>query len=133
MWQISRNKITFSNSYKEKISIVFGILQMYLGIFISLLNNMYVRIFNAAYIDFSIIGGITLSIFYNYLTFITFESCYIFFCRHFKNRLNILCEFLPQVLFLTSIFGYLVVLIFVKWIIYTPSESACAPSLLIGN
>lgn len=62
--------------------------------------------------------------------------------RFFKRPLDIFCQFLPQILFLTSIFTYLVWLIFFKWIFFSihPKEtligyypgSHCAPSLLIG-
>ncbi|XP_053210628.1 V-type proton ATPase 116 kDa subunit a 1-like isoform X2 [Panonychus citri] len=51
--------------------------------------------------------------------------------RYFNNRLNILCEFVPQIIFLLSIFGYLNILILSKWISYDSSKSGCAPSLLI--
>ncbi len=37
---------------------------------------------------------------------------------HFKNYLNIVMEFVPQVLFLLCIFGWLVFLIFFKWCFY---------------
>ena len=46
--------------------------------------------------------------------------------------MNIFCDFIPQVLFLSSLFGYLCILIFVKWIAFSPSQSYEAPSLLIG-
>ncbi|CAD5123273.1 DgyrCDS11632 [Dimorphilus gyrociliatus] len=52
--------------------------------------------------------------------------------RYFGNTLNIFCEFIPQVLFLSAIFLYLVCIIMAKWIYITPADSACAPSLLIG-
>lgn len=52
---------------------------------------------------------------------------------NFKQPINILCEFIPQTLFLLAMFGYLVALIFVKWVYFSPSESACAPSLLLGE
>ncbi len=45
-----------------------------------------------------------------------FQSCCVFvFCSHFKRYLNIILEFVPQVLFLLCIFGWLVFLIFFKW------------------
>ncbi|XP_028408788.1 V-type proton ATPase 116 kDa subunit a-like isoform X2 [Dendronephthya gigantea] len=49
---------------------------------------------------------------------------------HFKQRINIYTMFIPQVLFLLSIFGYLIFLIFYKWIFFN-SSSEHAPSLLI--
>lgn len=52
--------------------------------------------------------------------------------RYFQNRLNILCEFIPQVIFLMSIFGYMNLMIFVKWIKYDSTRSGCAPSILIN-
>ncbi|KAG8192050.1 hypothetical protein JTE90_025316 [Oedothorax gibbosus] len=55
------------------------------------------------------------------------EKCFL----HFRRFLNIFCEFIPQVIFLLSIFGYLVVMIFMKWVWYDASRSGCAPSLLI--
>ncbi|GFS39367.1 hypothetical protein TNIN_392601 [Trichonephila inaurata madagascariensis] len=51
---------------------------------------------------------------------------------HFRRYMNILCEFIPQILFLLSIFGYLVLMIILKWIWYDATRSGCAPSLLIS-
>lgn len=51
--------------------------------------------------------------------------------RYFNNKLNIICEFIPQMIFLISIFGYLVIMIFSKWVNWTAADSGCAPSLLI--
>ena len=44
-------------------------------------------------------------------------SC-ILFVRHFKRYINIVAEFIPQILFLLCIFGWLVILIISKWIIF---------------
>lgn len=52
--------------------------------------------------------------------------------RYFKKPLNIFCEFIPQLIFLVSIFGYLIILIFIKWIKFTEKDSQSAPNLLIG-
>lgn len=51
--------------------------------------------------------------------------------RYFQRPLNIFCEFIPQVVFLFCMFGYLIILIFYKWIHY--DSSIAAPSLLIGQ
>ncbi|GFS73093.1 hypothetical protein NPIL_48101 [Nephila pilipes] len=51
--------------------------------------------------------------------------------RYFKRPLNVICEFVPQIIFLIAIFGYLVLLIFSKWTNYDASMAFCAPSLLI--
>ncbi|CAJ0941015.1 unnamed protein product, partial [Mesorhabditis belari] len=62
--------------------------------------------------------------------------------RYFKSDLDIKFMFIPQMLFLASIFMYLCLQIIVKWLFFasTPSRvlgydypgSSCAPSLLIG-
>lgn len=51
--------------------------------------------------------------------------------RFFRNMANVWCEFVPQLLFLCSIFGYLVIIIFAKWTINFGKDTYCAPSLLI--
>jgi len=54
-------------------------------------------------------------------------------CRYFNDTLSILCEFIPQLIFLLGIFGYLIILIVYKWLAIDSTEAACAPSLLIGK
>lgn len=58
---------------------------------------------------------------------------FLSFCNHkyFKKPLNIWCEFLPQLIFMVSIFGYLVVLIFVKWLKFNVWNMHGAPSLIL--
>ncbi|KAL3876178.1 hypothetical protein ACJMK2_034049 [Sinanodonta woodiana] len=90
IWQGSGNKITFTNSFKMKLSVIFGILQMLVGVMLSIINHI-----------------------------------------HFRRWLNIICEFFPQLLFLGCLFGYLVAIIFFKWVVYTAECTQCAPSLLI--
>ncbi|XP_077262793.1 V-type ATPase subunit a family protein Vha100-1 isoform X2 [Temnothorax americanus] len=95
VWQLAENKIIFQNSYKMKISIIFGVLHMLFGVMVGLWNHMY-----------------------------------------FKKRMNITCEFVPQIIFLMALFLYMVILMFVKWIKYGPKNlpidgPGCAPSVLI--
>ena len=65
-----------------KMSILMGVTQMTLGIFMSLLNFLHTR-------DF----------------------------------LSIWCEFVPQVVFFGSLFGYLSVLIILKWVTPGPPRT----------
>ncbi|KAL2100817.1 hypothetical protein ACEWY4_002578 [Coilia grayii] len=51
---------------------------------------------------------------------------------YFKKPLNIYLGFIPEIVFMTSLFGYLVLLVFYKWIAYDAKTSREAPSLLIA-
>ncbi|XP_031848175.1 V-type ATPase subunit a family protein Vha100-1 isoform X2 [Nomia melanderi] len=98
VWQLAENKIIFLNSYKMKISIIFGVIHMLFGVFVGLWNHLY-----------------------------------------FKRKLSITCEFIPQIVFLTFLFLYMVLLMFIKWVKYGPDTDGldlqhspyCAPSVLI--
>jgi len=57
---------------------------------------------------------------------------------YFKRWERIFCEFIPQVVFLLALFGYLCVLVIIKWFMYGDSDnfdddhgSYCAPAVLI--
>ncbi|XP_071788014.1 V-type proton ATPase 116 kDa subunit a 1-like isoform X2 [Asterias amurensis] len=90
IWQLSTNKLSFLNSFKMKMSVIFGIAQMSFGVVLSAFNHKY-----------------------------------------FKKPINMWCEFVPQLIFLEFIFGYLVVMIFLKWFIFNAGNSENAPSLII--
>ena len=95
VWQSASNKIGFLNTYKMKISLIFGVLHMTFGVMMSLWNKLSK-----------------------------------------KQYANIILEFFPQIIFLLGIFGYLVTMIFIKWILYganlaDPMSEHCAPNLLI--
>jgi V-type H+-transporting ATPase subunit a len=51
---------------------------------------------------------------------------------HFKKMVNIYGSWIPELLFLNSLIGYLIFLIFFKYITVTSDQSKDAPSLLIG-
>ncbi|KAM4033843.1 V-type proton ATPase 116 kDa subunit a 1 isoform 3-T3 [Anomaloglossus baeobatrachus] len=50
---------------------------------------------------------------------------------YFKKPLNIYLGFIPEMIFMASLFGYLVILVLFKWCAYDASTSKVAPSLLI--
>ncbi|XP_039248282.2 V-type proton ATPase 116 kDa subunit a 1-like [Styela clava] len=72
----------------------------------------------------SVIIGITHMIFGLFLSLLNYI--------YFRNYLNVFCVFIPQLLFILSIFGYLVVAIVYKWAAWAAADSKYAPSLLIG-
>merc|ERR1719228_1100966 len=95
VWQSASNKIGFLNTYKMKISLIFGVLHMTFGVMMSLWNKLAK-----------------------------------------KQYASIILEFFPQIIFLLGIFGYLIVMIFIKWTLYganlaDPMSEHCAPNLLI--
>eukprot|EP01119_Soliformovum_irregulare_P011820 TRINITY_DN29_c0_g1_i1.p1 TRINITY_DN29_c0_g1~~TRINITY_DN29_c0_g1_i1.p1 ORF type:complete len:860 (+),score=223.58 TRINITY_DN29_c0_g1_i1:386-2581(+) len=73
-WNGATNTLNYYNSLKMKLSIIFGVTHMCLGIFMSFLNAL-----------------------------------------HFGHTVDIFFEFLPQIIFMMSLFGYMVFLIFYKW------------------
>jgi len=56
---------------------------------------------------------------------------------YFRKPLNIFAEFIPQIIFLTCMFGYLTLLMWMKWTMYAANAAdivdseRCAPSILI--
>ncbi|XP_013114900.1 V-type proton ATPase 116 kDa subunit a 1 [Stomoxys calcitrans] len=96
IWQLADNKIIFLNTYKMKLSIIFGVLHMVFGVCMSVVNYVY-----------------------------------------FKRYASIFLEFIPQMIFLLLLFGYMVFMMFYKWVKYSPKAEAlaespgCAPSVLI--
>ena len=75
IWVSSTNELTFVNSLKMKISVIFGVLQMLLGIFLKGLNAL----FSKDYTEFIFV-------------------------------------FIPQFILMTILFGYMDLLIFIKWL-----------------
>ena len=74
IWMSASNELTFINSLKMKISVIFGVLQMLLGIFLKGLNAL----FSKDYTEFIFV-------------------------------------FIPQFILMTILFGYMDLLIFIKW------------------
>jgi len=64
------------------------------------------------------------------VTQMTFGVC-LSACNHiyFKDKISLFFEFIPQLLFLLCTFGYMVVIIFMKWVIHYDNTSL-APNLI---
>nr|XP_045016764.1 V-type proton ATPase 116 kDa subunit a isoform X2 [Jaculus jaculus] len=90
IWNLASNKLTFLNSYKMKMSVILGIVQMVFGVILSLFNHI-----------------------------------------HFRRSLNIILQFVPEMIFMLCLFGYLVFMIIFKWCQYDAHTSQHAPSILI--
>ncbi|XP_075705563.1 V-type proton ATPase 116 kDa subunit a 4-like, partial [Rhinoderma darwinii] len=90
IWNIAKNKLTFLNSYKMKMSVVLGITQMVFGVVLGLLNHI-----------------------------------------NFRRHINIILQFVPEMIFILCLFGYLVFMIIFKWCVYNVNNSQEAPSILI--
>lgn len=73
-WYSATNELSFVNSIKMKLSVIFGVFQMVFGIILKGMNDFY-----------------------------------------FKDYLSFIFEFIPQLIFMCLLFGYMIVLIFVKW------------------
>ncbi|XP_047447831.1 V-type proton ATPase 116 kDa subunit a [Mugil cephalus] len=50
---------------------------------------------------------------------------------HFRRKYNLYLIFIPELLFLLCLFGYLVFMIFYKWLVFSAKDSRLAPSILI--
>lgn len=49
---------------------------------------------------------------------------------YYKNYINIVFEFIPQIVFMVLLFGYMILMIFVKWGIDWSSDPSKAPSII---
>jgi len=76
IWHYTQNKITFFNSFKMKISIIVGVLQMCVGIILSLLNHIEYKDYKKVFFQFipefvffnGIFGYLVVTIFYKWAT-----------------------------------------------------------------
>ncbi|XP_064472296.1 V-type proton ATPase 116 kDa subunit a 1-like [Ornithodoros turicata] len=110
VWFMAFNKIPFTNSYKMKVAVILGVLQMFFGVILNLWNHMHFK---------------------DRTSFPPPSSQVERFLRQY---LKIWTEFIPEVVFLLSIFGYLVALIIYKWTLPDGAPDGgipCSRSLLI--
>ncbi|CAG8774324.1 1365_t:CDS:2, partial [Acaulospora morrowiae] len=88
-WHGTDNYLVFTNSYKMKMSVILGVIQMSFGIILTVFNYVY-----------------------------------------FRKTISIYTEFIPQILFMQCIFGYLVFTIIYKWSINWYETDRSPPGLL---
>ena len=89
-WRMASNQLIFMNSYKMKMAIILGVIQMSFGIVLATFNHSF-----------------------------------------FGNSVQNYLEFLPQILFMLCIFGYLCLMIVYKWCVnWREIGVGSAPNLL---
>ena len=88
-WYIANNELSFLNSFKMKMSVIIGVLQMILGLFLKGFNGIY-----------------------------------------FGDYVDFLFEFIPQLIFMCLLFGYMILMIYIKWGTDWSDDLSKAPSLI---
>jgi V-type H+-transporting ATPase subunit a len=51
-------------------------------------------------------------------------------CLHFNNYIEFILEFIPQIIFMTAFFGYMNIMIFIKWSTDWSDDTSKAPSII---
>lgn len=87
-WYTADNELEFVNGMKMKISVIFGIAQMSIGIFMKAANSLY-----------------------------------------FKRYVDFIFEFIPQIILLWALFGWMDLLIIVKWLTPWSDDAGTATEL----
>ena len=88
-WYVAVNELAFLNSFKMKMSVIIGVLQMILGLFLKGMNGIY-----------------------------------------FGDYVDFLFEFIPQLIFMCLLFGYMILMIYIKWGTDWSDDLSKAPSLI---
>ena len=88
-WYVAVNELSFLNSFKMKMSVIIGVLQMILGLFLKGFNGIY-----------------------------------------FGDYVDFLFEFIPQLIFMCLLFGYMCLMIYIKWGTDWSDDLSKAPSLI---
>ena len=88
-WYSASNELAFLNSFKMKMSVIIGILQMILGLILKGINDIY-----------------------------------------FQEYADFLFEFIPQLIFMLLLFGYMIIMIYIKWVTDWSEDPSKAPSII---
>lgn len=74
-WYLGKNELQFMNSLKMKLSVILGVSQMALGVFMKAINSV-----------------------------------------KFNSKIDFIFEFIPQIVLLISLFGFMDLMIILKWL-----------------
>ena len=88
-WYSAVNELTFLNSFKMKMSVIIGVLQMILGLILKGMNGIY-----------------------------------------FGDYIDFIFEFIPQLIFMCLLFGYMCLMIYIKWGTDWSDDLSKAPSII---
>ena len=88
-WYSAVNELAFLNSFKMKMSVIIGVLQMILGLALKGMNGIY-----------------------------------------FGDYLDFFFEFIPQMIFMCLLFGYMILMIYIKWGTDWSDDLSKAPSII---
>ena len=89
-WYLSVNELTYVNSLKMKLAVIFGVAQMALGVCLKGMNSIY-----------------------------------------FGRSIDFIFEFIPQIILLLALFGFMDLLIFIKWLTnYEEIPNSNPPSII---
>ena len=91
-WYLGKNELTYMNSLKMKISVIFGVAQMALGVCMKGLNSIY----------------------------------------HGK-KMDFVFECIPQIVLLMALFGFMDMLIIVKWLTDWENQTGDKPPSIIST
>lgn len=88
-WKYSRKHLQYENSLKMKLSVILGVVHMFVGLVLKLVNAV-----------------------------------------EFKKWYDVVFEFVPQLVFLLGLFGFMDLLIFAKWLTDYDNETHKAPYII---
>jgi V-type H+-transporting ATPase subunit a len=91
-WMMAKNELTYINSLKMKLSVIFGVLQMSMGIIMKGLNAI-----------------------------------------HFRSKVDFFFEFVPQIVLLLVLFGFMDMMIIIKWLVNWDLKVGAKPPAIITN
>ncbi|CAH1405962.1 unnamed protein product [Nezara viridula] len=85
VWKMAHNQIDFYNSFKMKISVIFGVLQMTFGIWLFFLNSLFFKDYLSIYTEF-IPQVLFFTFLFGYLAFLIIIKWFTYGSEHGSGR-----------------------------------------------